>query len=52
MILIDRLLEEDDKMLPGKYNSASIFYHLVRYYSNDIKDKFIFNDYYKDGQSY
>ena len=37
MILIDRLLEENDKMLPGKYSSASIFYHLVRYYSNGFK---------------
>lgn len=27
MILIDRILEEDNKVLSGKYNSAAIFYH-------------------------
>lgn len=37
MILIDRILEEDNKVLSGKYNSAAIFYHLVRYYSNGFK---------------
>lgn len=37
VILIDRILEGDNKVLFGKYNSAAIFYHLVRYYSNGFK---------------
>ncbi len=37
IILIDRFLEIDNKVLSGKYNSATIFYHLVRYYSNGFK---------------
>lgn len=37
MILIDKLIESDDKLFSSKYASSSIFYHLVRYYSNNFK---------------
>lgn len=37
MVVIDRLLESDDQINSGQYDSSSIFYHLVRYYSNGFK---------------
>lgn len=37
MIVIDKLKEIDNLDVLCKYDSSSIFYHLVRYYSNDFK---------------
>lgn len=37
IIVIDKLKEIDNICLPCKYDSFSIFYHLVRYYSNEFK---------------
>lgn len=37
MIVIDKLKETDNSDVSCKYDSSSIFYHLVRYYSNGFK---------------
>ena len=37
MIVIDKLKETDNIDVLCKYDSSSIFYHLVRYYSNSFK---------------
>lgn len=37
MIVIDRLINANDKISSNKYDSSSIFYNLVKYYSNGFK---------------
>lgn len=37
MIVIDKLKENENADALCKYDSSSIFYHLVRYYSNGFK---------------